>query len=76
MATKRTDEHLTTALGKGAVEIWSDLPQEIQHKLFEAALAGLGEGTRHDLALFLHEHHHARTDLQGRSSADSDRLSG
>jgi hypothetical protein len=80
MATKGTDktltiEQLTTALGKGAVEIWSDLPAEIQHELFEAAIACHGEELRHDLALFLHERH-ARTDPQGRSTQESDRFGG
>lgn len=75
MATKATDEQLTTALGKGAVDIWSDLPPEMQHELFEAAITCLGEGIRHDLALFLHQRH-ARTDLQGRNTPESDRLGG
>jgi hypothetical protein len=80
MATKGTDktltiEQLTTALGKGAVEIWSDLPPEIQHELFEAAIACHGDGLRHDLALFLHEHH-VRTDLQGRNTRETDRPGG
>ena len=73
MTIKGANEQLTTALGKGAVEIWSELPPEVQHSLFEAAVASLGEETRHDLALFLHEHH-ARTDLQGHNTVDSDRL--
>jgi hypothetical protein len=71
----RTDEQLTNALGKGVIEIWSDLPPEVQHELFEAAIACHGEELRHDLALFLHERH-ARTDPQGRSTQESDRFGG
>jgi len=52
-------------LGAAAAELWSTLPQELQHRLFERAIV-LGhqgeadESLREQLAKFLHDHH-ART---------------
>jgi hypothetical protein len=52
-------------LGAAAADLWSELPQDIQHLLFERAVV-LGhqreqdESLREQLAKFLHEHH-ART---------------
>ena len=45
MATmvKGTEEQLTHALGAGVVQIWSYLPPDIQHELFEEATTCLGE---------------------------------
>ena len=52
-------------LGTAAADLWIELPQELQHLLFERAVV-LGhhgeqdESLREQLAKFLHEHH-ART---------------
>jgi hypothetical protein len=52
-------------LGAASADLWSELPQELQHKLFERAIV-LGhqgepdESLREQLAKFLHDHH-ART---------------
>ncbi len=52
-------------LGAATAELWSKLPQELQHTLFERAVV-LGhrgepdESLREQLAKFLHDHH-ART---------------
>jgi len=49
-------------LGAAAADLWSDLPQELQHSLFERAVV-LGhkderdESLREQLAKFLHDHH-------------------
>ncbi len=49
-------------LGAAAADLWSELPQELQHTLFERAVV-LGhqreqdESLRERLAKFLHEHH-------------------
>ena len=48
------------ALGAAVAAIWSRLPTELQHDLFEAAVHSGGEGMRERLAVHLH-HHHART---------------
>jgi len=56
------------ALGAAAAELWSTLPQGLQHRLFERAVV-LGhrgepdESLREQLAKFLHDHYaraHAR----------------
>ena len=53
------------ALGAAAADLWSNLPQELQHTVFERAVV-LGhkderdESLREQLAKFLHDHH-ART---------------
>ena len=52
-------------LGAAAADLWSELPHELQHRLFERAVV-LGhkgerdESLREQLAKFLHDHH-ART---------------
>jgi hypothetical protein len=52
-------------LGAASADLWSELPQELQHSLFERAIV-LGhqgepdESLREQLAKFLHDHH-ART---------------
>jgi hypothetical protein len=49
-------------LGAAAADLWSELPQELQHRLFERSVV-LGhqreqdESLREQLAKFLHEHH-------------------
>jgi hypothetical protein len=82
MATmvKGTDEQLTQAqftqaLGSGVVQIWSYLPPDVQHELFEEAATCLGERMRHQLALFLHDRH-VRTDLRARGMLEPDSLGG
>jgi hypothetical protein len=55
-------ERLSRILGRAVVAAWSDLPQQVQHDLFERAIA-LGhqrerdESLREELAQFLHDHH-------------------
>lgn len=52
-------------LGAAAADLWSELPHDLQHALFERAIV-LGhqgepdESLREQLAKFLHDHH-ART---------------
>ena len=49
-------------LGTATADLWSSLPQELQHTLFERAVV-LGhkserdESLREQLAKFLHDHH-------------------
>ena len=77
MATmvKGTEEQLTQALGAGVVQIWSHLPPDIQHELFEETITCLGERMRHHLALFLHDRH-VRTDFRTRGIVEPDSLGG
>jgi hypothetical protein len=49
-------------LGAAALHLWSDLPRDVQEKLFEHAVVighrgEADEGLREQLALFLHDHH-------------------
>jgi hypothetical protein len=53
-------DQLTRALGQAVARCWSDLSQDAQHDLFEAAVAAEGEIIRLELAIFLHGKH-ART---------------
>jgi hypothetical protein len=43
-------------LGKAALALWSDLPRDVQERLFETAV---GEDViiRNHLAFYLHDHH-------------------
>jgi hypothetical protein len=43
-------------IGKAALRLWPDLPRDIQQLLFEDAV-GADEALRHQMALYLHEHH-------------------
>ncbi|CAN5918892.1 hypothetical protein BH11PSE3_BH11PSE3_40370 [soil metagenome] len=46
-----------TALGTAVSAIWGQLPAQVQHDLFEAAVRAAGEATREELAVFLHQRH-------------------
>jgi hypothetical protein len=43
-------------LGQAALQIWSDLPREVQEMLFETAVP-LDPVIRNRLAIFLHDRH-------------------
>jgi hypothetical protein len=48
------NEDLLRALGEAVGSVWSRLPPNLQHDLFEAAVEAGGEGARERLAVFLH----------------------
>ena len=55
-------DHFAHVLGCALIEAWSDLPQEIQERIFERAVvlghkAERDEMLREQLAKFLHDHH-------------------
>jgi hypothetical protein len=62
MSTENYDPRIVHALGTAAIRLWSDLPRDIQEKVFETAVA-LGhrgeqdENLREEMAKFLHDHH-------------------
>jgi hypothetical protein len=65
------------ALGKAVVRFWSQLPQDIQHHLFEAAVTSQGESMRQQLAVFLHHEHPRTTDaIKARAMPEPDSLGG
>jgi hypothetical protein len=43
-------------LGRAALRLWSDLPRDVQEKLFETAVPE-DPAVRNRLAIFLHDHH-------------------
>jgi hypothetical protein len=55
-------ERVIRRIGEATVRVWSELPQDIQRHLFEAAVGGQDEGTREELAVFLHGKHVRTTD--------------
>jgi hypothetical protein len=57
MPSAAITEQLTRALGEAVIRIWSDLPQEVQDRLFKQAVASQGESIRSQLAVFLHDQH-------------------
>jgi hypothetical protein len=72
-----TAETLSQALGQAVARCWSILPQEIQHDLFEAAVASEGETIRQQLAVYLHGKHERTADaVQARAIPEPDSLGG
>ncbi len=62
MADSGSPERFAKVLGEAALDLWSELPQQLQQQLFERAVR-LGHKTERDeslreqLAQFLHAHH-------------------
>ena len=52
-----TSDEFRTALGRAVAAVWGDLPAQVQHDLFEAAVRSAGVGARNELAVFLHGQH-------------------
>jgi hypothetical protein len=71
-------EQLTRALGEAVIRIWSDLPQDVQDRLFKEAVASQGESIRSQLAVFLHDKHERTSDPLGdpREMKEPDSLGG
>lgn len=68
---------LVLALGKAVTAIWSNLPQDVQHELFEHAVSAQDDVTRERLAVFLHAIHFRTTDgLKARAIPEPDSLGG
>jgi hypothetical protein len=75
--TQAMAERLSKALGEAVSRCWSELPQEIQHDLFEAAVAAEGEAVRQALAVYLHDQHaRTREHMQNRAAPEPDSLGG
>jgi hypothetical protein len=70
-------DQLARALGQAVARCWSDLPQDAQHDLFEAAVAAEGEAIRLELAMFLHGKHARTIDaLHAGATPEPDSLGG
>ena len=71
------EEQAVRALGHAVTRIWSKLPQDVQHHLFEEAVMSQGESGRQQLAVFLHDLHSRTSDsLKARAIAEPDCLGG
>jgi hypothetical protein len=49
-------DHLAGLLGRAALDVWGDMPREIQEALFETAMQGR-QAEREELARLLHDRH-------------------
>jgi hypothetical protein len=72
-----TEQQLFRALGQGVIRIWSNLPHDIQQRLFEEASTSHGESIRQQLAVLLHEKHSRTTNpIRARAIPEPDSLGG
>jgi hypothetical protein len=70
-------ENVFRALGESVTRIWSHLPPDIQHHLFEGAVTAQGEAARHQIAVFLHGRHPRTSDsIKARAMPEPDSLGG
>jgi hypothetical protein len=75
--SRETSDLFTQALGDAVVRIWSHLPQDVQHQLFEEALTSEWEGMRSQLAVFLHQKHtRTAAGVAARALVEPDSLGG
>jgi hypothetical protein len=61
-----TADQLIRALGEAVIRVWSNLPQDVQNRLFQGAVTSQGEAIRSQLAVFLHDKHPRTADPLGR----------
>jgi len=70
-------DQIFCALGQAVAKLWSQLPQEIQHSLFETAVVSQGEPVRQQLAVFLHHKHQRTADaVKAQALSEPDSLGG
>jgi hypothetical protein len=73
----KSSDVIVHSLGEAVVSVWSQLPHEVQHLLFEKAITARGEALRPQLAVFLHERHpRTATSLKARAIIEPDSLGG
>ena len=66
-----TSDELATALGRAVAAVWDELPAEVQHELFAAAVILGGRTASEDLAVFLHHWHPRTSDIREVPEPDS-----
>jgi hypothetical protein len=77
LLSRDTSDLFSQALGDAVVRIWSHLPQDVQHQLFEEALTSEWQGMRAQLATFLHQKHaRTTTGVAARAMVEPDSLGG
>jgi hypothetical protein len=57
-------DRLAGLLGRAALDVWGDMPREIQEALFETAMQGR-QAEREELARLLHDHYPRARSLAG-----------
>ena len=74
--SRDTADQLTRALGEAIVRMWSNLPQDVQHRLFEEAITSEDETIRPQHVVYLHDKHRRTSDPLGkpRQMTDPDSL--
>ena len=72
----KSEERFAGALGEAVVHIWSHLPPDVQHQLFEEVVTSRGEAMRQPLAVFLHDHHTRTAEIKPRQMIEPDSLGG
>ena len=59
-SSEEEDERILRRLGEAVLEVWNDLPRDIQRQLFEHAVSGSAHRPpgeiRQRIAQFLHDH--------------------
>ena len=70
-------DQIFRALGNAVARAWSQLPQDIQQRLFEEAVVSQGESVRQQLAVFLHHKHQRTSDsIKAQALPEPDSLGG
>ena len=68
---------IARTLGEAIVRMWSRLPQDVQHDLFEETMNSLDGSMRSKLAIFLHgKHSRTSGSSAARSMVEPDSLGG
>jgi hypothetical protein len=77
LSSTHIQSDILQALGHAVTRVWSQLPQDVQHQIFEEAVASQGEPGRQQLAIFLHDLHSRTSDsLKARAMPEPDCLGG
>ena len=77
-ASMAITDQLTRALGAAVIRLWSNLPQDVQDRVFKEVVAAEGASIRSELAVFLHDRHERTADPLGdpRDMKEPDSLGG
>ena len=73
--SREVSDQLASALGKALLAVWGRLPSDVQHEIFEEAVASQGDALRPHLAVLLHDKH-PRTCASTRAMLEPDSLGG
>ena len=77
LITHTNSVRISRTLGEVIVRIWGDLPQDVQHDLFEETIDSLGQSMRPQLAIFLHgKHSRTSNSIIARATLEPDSLGG